>query len=377
MNQRKLGRTGLAVGEVGIGTEYLHGQPRETVVEVVRGAVENGVTYFDILWAYPDYLDNLGAALDGLRDRVALTLHLGPAVSSGQYRLSRDASECEAIFDDMLSRLGIDCADIVMIQWIDKQDDYAGVTEEGGLLGLAHRLREQGKARFIGLSSHVAPVAEKSVTSGDFEVLMFPINPAFDTLPGRSHMEEIDAEANARSRGVDPERRQLYQTCAAEGIGLVGMKPFAGGRFFHLPEAERGGLNPVRLLSYALSQTGVSAVVPGVKNAEELESVLAFLSASPEEKEFGEALGRSAWRIEGSCVYCNHCLPCPVGIDVGQTLRLAAIAEQGIAHDTRAAYADLPAKASDCTECGSCVERCPFAVDVIPQMRRAAELFGA
>jgi predicted aldo/keto reductase-like oxidoreductase len=376
MNRRKLGRTGLAVGEIGIGTEYLHGQPRETVVEVVRGAVERGINYFDILWAYPDYLDNLGAALEGLRDRVTLTLHLGPAVSNGQYRLSRDASECEAIFADMLARLGTDHADVVMVQWVDKEDDYAGLADDGGLLTLARSFRDQGKARFIGLSSHVAPVAQAAVLSGDFDVLMFPINPAFDALPGRSHIEELDAETGARSRGVNVERRRLFQTCAAEGIGLVGMKPFAGGRLFHLAESDKGGLNPVRLLSYALSQAGVSAVVPGVKNRGELESVMAYLSASAEEKEFGEALAGSAWRLEGGCVYCNHCLPCPVGIDVGQALRLAAIADQGMSDDLRAAYAALPAEASECTECGSCSERCPFGVDVIPHMRRAADLFG-
>lgn len=374
MNRRKLGRTGLVVGEIGIGTEYLHGQPRETVVEVVRDAVGRGVSYFDILWAYPDYLDDLGAALEGLRDRVTLAVHLGCTVSNGQYRLSRDASECGRVFADMLARLGTDHADAIMVQWVDKEDDYTGLADEGGLLTLARSLRDQGKARFIGLSSHVAPVAQAAVLSGDFDVLMFPINPAFDTLPGRSHIEGLDAETGARSRGVNAERRRLYQTCAAEGVGLVGMKPFGGGRFFHLAEDQRGSLNPVKLLSYALSQAGVSAVVPGVKEPRELESVLAFLSASAEEKAFGEALADSAWRLEGGCVYCNHCLPCPSGIDIGRTLRLAAVAEQDISPDLRDEYAALPAGASDCTECGSCSERCPFGVDVVPHMQRAASL---
>jgi predicted aldo/keto reductase-like oxidoreductase len=38
-------------------------------------------------------------------------------------------------------------------------------------------------------------------------------------------------------------------------------------------------------------------------------------------------------------------------------------------------YAELKTKASDCTECGVCLERCPFDVDVIAKMREAAEIF--
>ena len=38
IRQRELGRTGLKVGEIGFGTEYLHGQSAATVAEVVRAA---------------------------------------------------------------------------------------------------------------------------------------------------------------------------------------------------------------------------------------------------------------------------------------------------------------------------------------------------
>jgi predicted aldo/keto reductase-like oxidoreductase len=44
---------------------------------------------------------------------------------------------------------------------------------------------------------------------------------------------------------------------------------------------------------------------------------------------------------------------------------------------TRSTYDALAMKASDCTECGVCVERCPFGVDVPARMHRAVEVFGA
>ena len=376
MKQRELGQTGLKVGEIGFGTEYLHGQSSEAVAEVVRAAVARGVSYFDILWAFPKYLDDLGAAFAGLRDRVRLTVHLGCAVSDGQSAVTREADEAEGIFADMLRRLGTDHADVVLVQNVDRADDYERIVGSGGLLDLARRLKEEGRARFIGMSLHMTPVGEKVARSGCFDVLMFPINPAFDALPGEVELEEMAASGTepGEAREAGAERRRLYQTCAAEGVGLVGMKPFAGGGFFHLSQEQRGGLTPVRLLNYALSQPGVCTVVPGVKSVEELSAALEFVEATEEEREFGEALAGSAWSLRGSCVFCNHCLPCPSGIDIGRTLRLLAIADRGASAALRAEYEALPAKASECVECGVCEERCPFGVDAVGEVRRAAEV---
>ncbi|MCJ7752623.1 MAG: aldo/keto reductase [Armatimonadetes bacterium] len=376
MNQTELGRTGVRVGEIGLGTEHLNGQPRQTVIEVIREAVDRGVTYFDILWSYPDYLDNLGAAFAGLRDRVILTLHLGSTVTDdGQYQLSREVDKCAAVFAEMLARLDTDHADAVLIQWVDKDDDYRRIVNPGGLLEVAKSIRDDGRARFIGLSSHVAPVAERAVASGHFDVLMFPVNPAFDRLPGIIDHQAMP-ETVTPGQGIEPDRRRLYQVCAARGIGLVAMKPFGGGQFFQLSDRQKAGLTPVRLLSYALSQVGVSTVLPGVKNVEELRAALQFLTATGEERDFAEALAESAWNLTGNCVYCNHCLPCPSGIDIGGTLRLLGVAEHGLSPEIQSQYQALPAKASDCTDCGQCAERCPFGVDAPALMRRAAEVLG-
>lgn len=374
MNGRKLGRTGLAVGEIGIGTEYLHGQPRETVVEVVRGAVEGGVSYFDLIWPYPEYLDDLAVALRGLRERVTLAVHLGCVDDHGQPRRSRDVSECTADFEERLRRLGLDHADIVMVHHVDEEDDYRRAVRPGGLLELAQRFQQEGKARFIAIGSHRVPIAQAALEDGRFDALMFPINPAFDALPAETGLESAWDALEEAGREPSGERRRLYEACAAKNIGLIAMKPYAGGRLLQTAGSQNEALSPVQLLGYAISQPGVSTAIPGVKNFDELRAALALLTATEEERDFGPAVALGSWVPEGSCVYCNHCLPCPVGIDVGQTLRLAATADQGMSDDLRAAYAALPAQASECTECGSCSERCPFGVDVVPHMRRAASL---
>lgn len=347
METRKLGTTGLEVGVIGLGTEYLVGAPRMTVISVVHEAVEQGVNYFDVLFAYPQYRDNLGAAFQGLRDRILIAGHVGPAETDGQYRKSRDAVECEELFHDLLSRLQIDHVDVVVLQYVDQQEDYEQVMGAGGLLELALRIQREGKAHFIGMSGHTVPVSVAAVAGRDIDVLMHPINMA-------GH--------------VEPGRRELFRSCAATKVGLVGMKPFKGGDLL-------GSASPVQCLSYALSQPGVATVVPGVKNTGELKAALRYLNATTEERDFSTALVEASGTEKGACTYCNHCLPCPVGINVGETLRILVVAQGERLVGLRTQYGALFAKASECTECGICVDRCPFEVDVIAKMKEVISLF--
>jgi hypothetical protein len=351
MEYRMLGRTGLQVGVIGLGTEYLTEASRRTVVSVVREAVASGVNYFDVLYAFAHYRDNFGAAFAGLRDRLIVAGHLGSAEKDGQYRRTRDVAESEALIHDLLRRLHTDCVDVLFLSNCDARDDYRRLMAPGGFLELARRFREQGKARFIGFSGHKVPVALRAVASGAVDVLM--------------HMISLSGDA-------EQDRKALYHRCVAAGVGLIGMKPYAGGV---LLQGTAPSVTPVQCLSYALSQPGVSTVVPGVRNLRQLRAALAYLDASDEERDFSAVLPHSQKELKGTCVYCNHCLPCPAGIDVGRTLRLLGTARY-VGRDACAAeYGALKAKASDCIECGACMERCPFQVDVMAALREAAGTF--
>ena len=177
----------------------------------------------------------------------------------------------------------------------------------------------------------------------------------------------------------------------SEDIGLVAMKPFAGGKLLQkeglvslgyvhsgwkdLERKASNPITPVQCISYTLSQIGVCTTVPGVKNLEELREALHFLDAKAEEKDFSPLLAGTEQYVEIGCVYCNHCLPCPSEIDIGGTIRLLETAKYAVSDDLRAVYDAFSAKASDCIECGACMERCPFKVDVISKMKHTVEVF--
>lgn len=104
MEYRTLGRTGLDVSAIGLGTEYLMEQPQETAVAVVHKAIAQGINYFDLVANSPALRDVMGAALAGRRAQVLLTAHLGCVEEGGQYRVTRDLQVSEEFFLDYLSR---------------------------------------------------------------------------------------------------------------------------------------------------------------------------------------------------------------------------------------------------------------------------------
>jgi predicted aldo/keto reductase-like oxidoreductase len=350
---RGLGRTGLEVGAIGLGTEYLNGQPRETVTAVVAEAVERGVNYVDIIFSFADYLDNLGAALAGRRDAVVLALHLGCAETEGQYRRSRDVAECRANFEGMLRRLRADHADVIVVQNCDEQEDYRKIMGPGGLLELAEQLKQEGKGRFLGFSGHTVPVPTRAAKSGRYDVLMLSIN----------------------AREGSQERKEFCQLCARERIGLVAMKPFAGGAMFST-QADATRPTPTQCLAYVLSQPGLCVTVPGAKSVEELSTALHYFEATDAERDYSALIADAGWSPTGACTYCNHCTPCSQGIAIGQTMQLLDLSAHGMTESLRAQYrALLGAPASACIACGDCKARCPFGVDTPERMKQAAATF--
>ena len=382
MRYRKLGRTALNVGIIGLGAEHLEPASEDTVISVVHEAIDRGVNYIDLfIFASPGVRDNLGIALTDKRYKVMITGHLGPAMVNGQYCRSRDKVVCERYFNDLLIRLRTDYVDVLMLHFVDEPDDYEKVFNSEEILELAVRFKKEGKARFIGLSSHNAPIALKAVNSGHIDVLMFPVNPAFDALPGDMGLGALRQDSSYKQAAIAanksmPERTELYHTCVIEGVGIVAMKPYAGSLLFAKENPSSIVLTPVQCINYALSQPGVCTVVPGCRNVEEMKAALAFLDATDEEKDYSSINVSPLWKLKENCMYCNHCLPCPVDIDIGMTTRITDTAGYGIDDNVVSAYEALSVKASACTECGICAERCPFGVDVIANMSRAVDLFG-
>lgn len=124
-----------------------------------------------------------------------------------------------------------------------------------------------------------------------------------------------------------------------------------------------------------MDKPGVLTVLPGIRNLEDMKEALAWLDTSPEERDYSVLGTFTPQDVTGTCVYCNHCAPCPAGLNVGLINKYYDLAKIG---DTMAAdhYAKLEKHASDCVSCGHCDSRCPFQVTQADRMKIIGAYFG-
>ena len=121
------------------------------------------------------------------------------------------------------------------------------------------------------------------------------------------------------------------------------------------------------------------AVMAGCRSIEEMEKLLRYYEVSREERDYSTVLSKiEKFQLKGNCMYCGHCAPCSVGInvaDVNKYLNLA-LAQGEVPETVADHYKALEHHASECIACGSCERNCPFAVGIIEKMKKAAEVFG-
>ncbi|MBQ9610198.1 MAG: 4Fe-4S dicluster domain-containing protein [Lachnospiraceae bacterium] len=100
-----------------------------------------------------------------------------------------------------------------------------------------------------------------------------------------------------------------------------------------------------------------------------------FYELSEEELDYSIIGSFAPPEANGKCVYCNHCKPCPVGLDIGMINKFYDLAKIGD-DMARAHYHALDTKAGDCIRCGHCNSRCMFGVDQMSRMQEIKEYFG-
>ena len=382
MKTRSLGRCGLVAGEVGLGCEHLQGKDAGTVTSVVHAALDRGMNLLDVFRSEPQVRTDIGRALRGRRDKALLQGHIGAVWEDGQYRRSRDPEKNRQFFDDFCARLQTDVVDIGMLHFVDTQEDFDAVFG-GPILEEALRLKASGRIRALGMSSHSPVVAQKAVETGHIDVLMFSLNPAYDLLPEDLDMEYLFQPETYRDEGIQgirPAREALYQTCAAKGVGITVMKAYGGGALLHAKPSPFGvAMTPVQCIHYALTRPAVASVLAGCATVQEVEAAAAYANAPEAARDYTAVLTQKPrFLLEGKCMYCNHCLPCPSRIDIAQVnkyLDLALLQEQ-TPETVAAHYQALESHASDCIRCGHCERNCPFSVPVIERMERATAVFG-
>lgn len=381
MIYRPLGRTGLSVSAIGLGCEHLQGKSAEHIRSVVLAAIDAGINILDVFMSEPNVRTNIGLALAERPDaNVILQGHIGAVWKNGQYGRSRDIDDCRFFFEDFLTRLGKPSIDIGMIHYVDDDADLDEILS-GPVYAYAKELKERGIIRFIGMSSHNPLVALRAVPYID--VLMFSVNPAFDCMDDATDFDKLSVPVPGsapESQGHHGSARQaLYRACEEAGVAITVMKPYGAGTLLDASRSPFGvALTPAQCVAYCLDRPGAATVLAGSQTVEEVASNVAAIEASDAERDYTAVLaGAACANTTGRCMYCNHCLPCPSGIDIAQVNKFLDMAlTAGVTDSLRDHYRLMAANGADCIGCGSCEANCPFSVPVIERMAKAEEIFA-
>lgn len=210
MKYRKLGRTGLLVSEVCLGTMTFGNQIDEaTSINLIKWAVDHGVNFIDTADLYVEGKTEqiVGKALKGMRDQVVLATKAG-AWKSGptvnDIGLSRKfIMKC---VEDSLRRLDVDYVDVY---YAHKPESVTPIDET---LRAMDGLVRQGKVRHIACSNFWSWQLAKSLWMSD------KLNLA--------RFECIQPPYNLLVRDIEQE---LLPFCASESVGVAVFNPLAAG----------------------------------------------------------------------------------------------------------------------------------------------------
>lgn len=370
MLYRKLPKGEEEISILGIGTSSIQASSEKEIEEIVNTAIENGINFFDMASSEAKPFAAYGRAMAGVRDKVYFQIHFGANYETGTYGWTTNLDTVKRSIDWQLKALGSDYIDFGFIHCIDESADLHEV-EKNGIILYIEELKKQGVVRHIGLSSHTPELVNEVLDMGILDMLMFSIKPAYDYACG----SEPNYAADSYAVGSVEERMNLYRRCETEGVGISVMKAFSGGQLLHAKTSPFGkALTEYQCIQYVLDKPGVLTVLAGVRKKADLDRVLGFCGASETEKDYSVLGSFAPQDAEGKCVYCNHCQPCPAGLDVGLINKYYDLAQAGDIL-AKSHYANLAVKADACIRCGHCNKRCPFHVDQMARMQEIDDWF--
>ena len=384
MEYRVIPKLKLEAGVVGIGGEHLDGKPYADVERTLHAAMDGGVNMLDLFMPGEEIRTNIGRALKGRRDRIMIQGMIGSTDVGQQYDISRDPALCRKYFEDLLRFLGTDYIDFGMLFFIDTDAAFEkvfGADGDGEILRYAQDLKKAGTIRGVGASAHNPVTARRVVETGEIDLLLFSVNPAFDLMPLGLDIDTMLSDKGFDNLGsVQPARAALYEACERMGVAITTMKTLGAGKLLsaeHTPFEKP--LTPAQCIRYALDRPAVVSTLIGAASPEQMRESLYYFEASEEELDYSGILGGERSNFLGNCLYCGHCQPCPMEIDIPLLIRYLDVAQLGGENtppSVREHYAEMKTRGGDCTACGSCEARCPFSVPIIENMARAVKVFG-
>ncbi|WP_405268598.1 aldo/keto reductase [Methanobrevibacter sp.] len=316
----RLGKTNLEVNKNGFGALPIQRRNMDDSIEILRTAYENGIDFYDTAHFYTDSEEKIGRALSDVRENIYL------ATKSGAETVEEFWSDLETSLKSMQTDY-LDLHQFHNISFCPKEDDdlYKAMLEA----------KEEGLVRHIGITTHKITHAHEALDSGLYETLQYP----FSYLSGKEELE-------------------LVEKCRHLDVGFIAMKAMGGGLI----------KNSKASFAY-INQFDNVLPIWGIQKLEELNEFLSYDENTVLDDDLRDFIEKDKKELGVNfCRGCGYCMPCPEEINISLCARMSLWirrfpTEPNMDEKTQ----EIMKHTLDCTECYSCVDKCPYELD-IPQL---------
>jgi len=342
----------------------------------VRYAIDNGVNYVDTAWPYHMGASEpfLGRALlEGYREKVKVSTKL-PSW------LIESREDMDKFLNAQLEKLQTDHIDYYLIHYL--VGDLWDKLEKLNIADFIEKAKKEDRIKNIGFSFHG--------TGTDFKRIV-------DAYPWdfcQIQYNFLDEKNQAGTEGLE--------YAASKGLGVVIMEPLRGGNLTKpIPQAVRDLWNqaPVQrtpaewAFRWIWNHPEVTVVLSGMNDERHVQENLHVASeATPHsltETELQLVQGVAAkYRelMKVGCTGCRYCLPCPSGVNIPLCFEVYNNKYLNNNADEAKFYYAVrlsgavtngePELASQCVQCGQCVEKCPQQIDIPTMLQSVEEELG-
>ena len=329
MKQITLGSTGITVPQNAFGALPIQRIDKESAIKLLRRAYEGGILFYDTARAYSDSEEKIGAAFEGMRDKVFIA---SKSTAKNPEGVLKD-------LDTTLKNLNTDYLDVYQFHLAEQC--YAP-GDGTGMYECMLEAKNQGKIRHIGASAHKLGVAEEIAESGLYETLQYPFS-------------YISSEREIK----------LVEKCKEKNVGFIAMKGLAGGL-----------INRSDVAMAFMAQFDHVLPIWGIQREHELDEWLSYMEKTPEmTEEIKTYIESERKELSGEfCRSCGYCLPCPSNIMIYQCARMSLLLRRSPSKNwlTDEMQAEMK-KIENCINCRQCTTRCPYGLSIPELLKKNYE----
>lgn len=353
------------MNKINLGTTRLpRGERRTEALDVIRYAIDSGLTFIDASRGYWDIELVLAKALkNGYREKVILSSKWSPWIM----KIEQDDSPTESCtlkrVEESLKRLEVDYLDYFLFWSQNTQEEFIAFSAKEGMLDGMLKAKEKGLVKHLGMSSHDK---EENV---------------INNLNNQSWMELIILPYNILNRNYE----KALEVAHSKNIKTLVMNPLGGGSFLRNNIVINKIANKVRCSSvpelgikFILSNINITGILSGISSKEDVDNSISFLKEGKFTNEQIDLINREIKelsKLEGFCTSCHYCMPCPKRIDIPSVMQSIFIEKYtGDKELAKENYSKIVGQRADaCILCGKCEKKCTQKLTIMDTMKYIKE----